>query len=298
MSALSVVVAVRGRSEAFRRMLASLAAQTLPPDRWELVVVDDGSSPADAAAIAREIETVKAPHRLVSQSHGGPAKARNTGVRAARGGIVHFLNSDVIVPPGHLERHLRAHEADPDPMAAFHGETRWHPDVLRGAHMRLLELTTFRYDWPLHDWEKPLVLFCTSSLSAKRALLLEHPFDESFPEPSFEDTELAVRLVKLPGFRIALLEGEPVLHWHYHSPRALLRRSAMNGRNAARMIAKVPEFHHRLVGAWSAIPPRRRLLRAAAMAVRGRGTAFWREVELAVYLRSYWKSARLESAPE
>ena len=41
---IAVVVATRNRAEYLERLLAGLRRQTLPPSRFEVVVVDDGST--------------------------------------------------------------------------------------------------------------------------------------------------------------------------------------------------------------------------------------------------------------
>jgi len=66
---------------------------------FEVVVVDDGSSdatiefpePAGAKGVPRA--------RLLCQEHGGAAVARNLGVQSARGSVVVFIDSDLVVGP-------------------------------------------------------------------------------------------------------------------------------------------------------------------------------------------------------
>ena len=76
----------------------SVLAQTYP--RVEVIVVDDGSTDDTAARLARFGSRIT----LLRQEHLGPAVARNTGLRAAKGEYVGFLDSDDLWMPEKLAR--------------------------------------------------------------------------------------------------------------------------------------------------------------------------------------------------
>src|SRR5947209_12306879 len=99
---ISVVVPTWNRAAHLRDLLASLAGQDYPPDRFEIVVVDDGSTDR-TAEVVRAVASLAVPHvRYVPQEHRGYCAACNTGVSAASGEVVCFLDSDEMVPPTHL----------------------------------------------------------------------------------------------------------------------------------------------------------------------------------------------------
>jgi mycofactocin system glycosyltransferase len=99
----TVVIPVRDRPAELARCLAAMGGGVA------VVVVDDGS--ADAAAIADACRRRGA--RLVRhEQSGGPAAARNEGVRGIDTELVAFLDSDTIPPPGWVDA-LSGHFADP-----------------------------------------------------------------------------------------------------------------------------------------------------------------------------------------
>ncbi|MBA2292892.1 MAG: glycosyltransferase family 2 protein, partial [Gemmatimonadales bacterium] len=72
---LTAVIPAYHAADHIAEAVASLYAQSSPPR--EIIVVDDGSTD-ETAAVAEA-----AGARVIRQSNGGPASARNTGIRAA-----------------------------------------------------------------------------------------------------------------------------------------------------------------------------------------------------------------------
>ena len=87
--------------------LDSILSQSVTPE--EIVVVDDGSTDG-TASVARSFS---GPVRLVSRPNGGPGAARNTGVVAARGDWIAFLDGDDAWTPDKTRLQLDAAAADP-----------------------------------------------------------------------------------------------------------------------------------------------------------------------------------------
>ena len=101
---VTVIVPVYNPGEYLERCVDSILAQSLPPDRFEAIFVDDGStdgSPARLDALAAEHPHVKVIHQPNS---GWPGKPRNVGIDAARGRYVYFMDHDDVITPEALER--------------------------------------------------------------------------------------------------------------------------------------------------------------------------------------------------
>src|SRR5262245_53142880 len=109
---ISVVVPTYNRAASLRRLLNALEGQTYPVERFEVVVVDDGSTDGTREAVRRMHMSFTL--RLVEQAHGGPSAARNRGVQAAIGELIVFVDDDVVPAPDLLDEHARSHALGSD----------------------------------------------------------------------------------------------------------------------------------------------------------------------------------------
>ena len=197
--AVSVAVSTYQRSHLLPRLVAALEAQTLPHDRFEVVIADDGSTD-ETAAVLRQLEAAT-PLRLRTLRVGvnrGPSIGRNLAWRAARGPIIAFTDDDTIPTPGWLAAGVAA-LGDADIAV---GQTTFPPEdeVLAGRPFtRVLEVHDARY-------------FQTCNVFYRRPYLeAVGGFDEGLESPSAEDTELALRICQR-GARVAFAEDALVHH--------------------------------------------------------------------------------------
>lgn len=115
---ISVVVATRGRPEMVGEALASLAAQTLPPHAFEVVVVVNGPADGTREAVDAIAHARVGPRvRVLHSTRPGVAHARTVGLWAARGTHMTILDDDDRVTPHYLEDLLRAAEPGVVPLA-------------------------------------------------------------------------------------------------------------------------------------------------------------------------------------
>ncbi len=199
--AVSVVVATRDRPERLATLLESLRGQSLAADSFEVVVVDDGSRPDTAALLARERDRAGPSLRVVSRTQSsGPAVARNEGWRAAGAPVVAFTDDDCEASPSWLAEGLAA--SDLAGGVAVQGRTEPNPAELdrMGPFTRTLAV---REAGPFYQ---------TCNMFYPRELLERlGGFDERYPAPGGEDTDLAWRALELGG-EIAFAERALVLH--------------------------------------------------------------------------------------
>jgi glycosyltransferase involved in cell wall biosynthesis len=198
---LSVAIASYDRRAKLARALGALARQTLPPERFEVVVVLDGS--ADGSAERVRALGLPYPVRVLEQPNRGLAASRNRGAHEARHPIVVFLDDDIVAEPGLLAEHARAHAAAP----AAHVALGAYPPVIRGHDPWSLFLRAWWHDHfrrkgeTGHVWS--FVDFCDGNCSMPRALFLETGgWDEDFRGGRRQDWEYAIRLLER-GVRFA-----------------------------------------------------------------------------------------------
>jgi glycosyltransferase involved in cell wall biosynthesis len=111
---VSIVVPTWNRAALLPACLDSLVEQDYPADRYEVVVVDDGSTDETPSVVRRYAERTDGPAvRLVQQANGGVNRARNAGVAAAAGDLVALVDDDEAAPPAHLSRAVELLAAHP-----------------------------------------------------------------------------------------------------------------------------------------------------------------------------------------
>jgi glycosyltransferase involved in cell wall biosynthesis len=93
---VSVIIPTYNRLERLKIAIDSVLKQTYQP--YELIIVDDGSTDGTGEAFSQS----SPPIRYIWQEHRGVSRARNTGVKAATGEFIAFLDSDDIWHPNKL----------------------------------------------------------------------------------------------------------------------------------------------------------------------------------------------------
>lgn len=104
---LSVVIPTYNRRTSLEITLSALARQTCPDTDFEVIVVDDGS----IDDTGEWLQTLKTPYSLkaITQTNGGPSKARNRGVNEASGEVIVFIDDDTEPAEDFLSAHAALH---------------------------------------------------------------------------------------------------------------------------------------------------------------------------------------------
>jgi glycosyltransferase involved in cell wall biosynthesis len=185
---ISVVVPVFNGEKFIEETLLSVARQTTLP--LEIIVVDDGSQDNTCELIESfscaypEITTT-----LVKSQHLGPGAARNTGIAAARGSWVAFLDSDDLWLPNKIDLVASAY------INNSYANFICHNEIHRRDSMDMMVDYFSKY-----DEEKSLspqlfngCFLSTSAIICKKSLLTHFGgFDNSFPNA--QDYELWLRM--------------------------------------------------------------------------------------------------------
>lgn len=194
---VSVIMALYNGERYVVEALESVAAQTHAP--LEVIIVDDGSHD-DAVARIQSLPLPFSP-RILRQGNAGQSAARNTGIRAARGGYIAFLDQDDAWRPDHLARLIAAIEAD-DRLAWVFGDFDLVDESGSTRVQSYLTTTGVLLDRrTIIDLVRTDIMALPSaSILRRSALVAERGFDRRLS--GYEDDELAIRLFRA-GWRIA-----------------------------------------------------------------------------------------------
>jgi len=209
---VSVVVPVYNGARYISSCLEALTYQTVPPDGYEIIVVDDGSTD-DTPDIARRY-----PVRCLTQPHLGAAAARNLGWRAARGSLILFTDADCRPAPDWIETMCAPFEDTR--VSGVKGVYRTHQRALVARFVQL------EYEEKYQRLAKqPTIDFVDTYSAAYRKSVLQAVggFDTRFPNASVEDQELSFRLAKA-GYRMVFQPLAIVYHEHASNVLTYARR--------------------------------------------------------------------------
>ncbi len=204
---VSVIVPAYKPGDGIRRVVDSLAAQTLPQDEFELIIVDDGS-PDDTWERLQAIRDERPNVRIERiENSGWPSRPRNVGIGMARGEYVLFMDHDDEIFPDGLR-------------ASYEYAVRHHADVLNAK-----ELKTSDPRWGLGNYTANVpnalpkrgigaLMPMMPHKLYRRDFLLEH--DIRFPEGRrmlWEDVYFNVECYKYAQV-VSVLADTPVYLWH------------------------------------------------------------------------------------
>src|SRR5579884_2681030 len=101
------------RASLLERVLDACFEQTVAPQTYEVVLVNDGSTDETPAVIARAQQRAACTFTVVNQANSGLARGRNAGIARANGERIVFIDDDVLPLPNFVEEHLRSHARSP-----------------------------------------------------------------------------------------------------------------------------------------------------------------------------------------
>lgn len=104
----SIVMPTFNKKERLELSIESFEYQTIPPNSFELIIVDDGSSDGTEDMLKGMQRSF--PLRYIKKKNEGRSAARNLGIEAARAKLIIFCDDDLIVAPTFVEEHIKAHE--------------------------------------------------------------------------------------------------------------------------------------------------------------------------------------------
>jgi glycosyltransferase involved in cell wall biosynthesis len=217
---VSVVVPCFNGIKTIPECLASLAVQTYPRDRFEVLLVDNGSQDGTCDYARSFFPWVK----LVHCAEKGSGHARNAGIRESRGEFILSTDSDCVVDRAWITYLIELFEAAPPEVAAIGG--RIAPYSLKTAVER------YEPAWVSQPDIRKVgrrVSYTATPNAAFRAAALNTVggFDG---DSGHDDTDLGIRLIGA-GFEIRYTDQAIVKH---RNPRRLVELYEHREKYAAR----------------------------------------------------------------
>lgn len=221
---ISVIIPTYNRRETFRKCLLSLLEQDYPKERYEIIVVDDGSSDGTVEVV----DTLAKAHknfRYIQQDRKGPACARNSGIREARGEIIGFTDDDCVLDKHWIRLMVESHKRNPHIITV--GGLTGVP-YKRSNIMVSQSLSNSAIQTNINGREE-VIFFPTCNVAFKRHIFAEYRFNEEFPLPGGEDLEFFWRLFK-SGHRFIWDKEIRVTHYRADTLSSFIKQAYIYGR--------------------------------------------------------------------
>ncbi len=225
---VSIIIPTYNREKNIDFVLKSLTWQNFK--KFEIIISDDGSTDNTKEVIEKYRDKLNIRYVYCGDNKGfRAARTRNMGLSKARGKLIVFLDSDVIVPPNYLEEHLKAHNKYYEVivnsfvyrMKEYNQEDLGIlPEEFIKKHKNNLK-DDIKYEFNIFDRE-PIeegYYLDSNSLSIKSEHIMNVGFDSNFVGWGHEDTELGYRFYQ-KGFKFLFIKNncESYHIYHYISP--------------------------------------------------------------------------------
>jgi cellulose synthase/poly-beta-1,6-N-acetylglucosamine synthase-like glycosyltransferase len=196
---VSVIVPVRDGESVIADCLDSILASDYPPDRREILVVDNASSDGTAALIRSR------PVTYLREDRTGVSNARNRGIAESQGEICAFVDADCVVEPQWLSELIRPFE-DPE-VGAVGGNLR-HAPPTNAAERQAVRLLG---DWQQFAFSSDPAYPITANAAYRRDVLDAIGFFDPHMIRA-QDVELGLRFQERSGRRLAFAPSATARH--------------------------------------------------------------------------------------
>ncbi len=228
---VSIIVPVLNGERTIRQCLVSLLRVDYPPERREILIVDNGSSDGTIKIVKQY------PVELLTESRKGAAAARNRGIDGSRGEILAFTDADCVISTCWL-REL-ANGFNNATVSGVEGETPAYPSETPteryaariGSHSRQARLSS------------PFFPFVNTANVAFRREVFERIgcFDTRFPGAGFEDIDFSWRFFQAGNLELRYNPKAIVFHHHRSTAWGFFRQQMGYGHGLAILRAKYSE---------------------------------------------------------
>ena len=199
------------------KTVKSLYEQTYHKDKYEVIVIDDGSTDGTSKFIQELQNKYSVNLKYFFQKNKGPAAARNSGINIASGDIVAFIDSDCIAEKDWIQEISKWYENNR--VAGIGGTIKAKPSDSRvGQYCAYVKMN----ERPEID-KTGIVYLVTANASFRKEYLKQiGGFDERYNFPGGEDMDLCHRL-RMQGYVLKYNRNAEVYNQHKQNLASLLK---------------------------------------------------------------------------
>ncbi|MEQ1729829.1 MAG: glycosyltransferase [Vicinamibacterales bacterium] len=227
---VAVVIPTRNRPEKIGICLKAIAGQTFPRDRFQVIVVDDGSDAPLDSVVAPFCNAMNL--RLIRQANAGPARARNVGAAHATAELLVFTDDDCEPDAEWMGELVGAHRKAPEALIGGHTRNALFDNPYSAASQSLIDyLYAYYASAPPGGRSSPGFFTSNNFAVPSRVFAQLGGFDETFPLAAGEDREFCERW-QAKGLRLQAVPEAIIDHAHNLSLGRFWRQHVNYGRGA------------------------------------------------------------------
>lgn len=215
-SSVSIVIPAYNCSKTITKVIESALNQTF--GHCEVIVVDDGSTD-NTAQVIKNFPQVK----YIYQENGGPAKARNRGLKESNNEIVFFTDSDCVAHSDWIELAIKHfYDEQVAVVCGSYGIANKESLLARCIHDEIL----YRHHNLVSDYPK---VFGSYNFGIRKKVFLQvGGFNEGYRNASGEDNDLSYKIINA-GYKIFFEKDALVDHCHPTALKKYLKEQYRHG---------------------------------------------------------------------
>lgn len=222
---VSIIIPTYNRINMLKNCLASFEGLNYPKECFEVIVVDDGSTDRSYETLKKVTEQFTYKLRVIHQSNGGPARARNNGIRNAGGEFIAFTDDDCEVDKNWLREIMKGFTSEE--IAGVGGMV-----VSKNKDIFSQYIDYNKTLLPRMEDNKIKYLITANACYRRKCLLEVNGFSEEIKNPGGEDPDLSYKLKGL-GYSLVFSAKGIVIHHHKQDLRSFYRTFYNYGRGSA-----------------------------------------------------------------
>jgi len=222
----SVIVPTYERPRQLASCLEALARLDYPPEKFEVIVVDDGSAISVENVVKQFSGSIDV--KLLAQENAGPAAARNFGATCARGKFIAFTDDDCAPHPGWLRAFAQHFAVTPDRVIGGQTVNALRSNPYSETSQLIIDVVYAHFNVTPDE----ATFFASNNIAVPAARFRElQGFDESFI--TSEDRDFCDRW-RARGFGMSFAADAIVVHAHHLTLRTLWQQHFAYGQGAYR----------------------------------------------------------------